>query len=90
MTTLLILLSCIVAGYLLRHKRLPLPPPKYVSYIVWLLLFFFGVAIGGNHTIVAKLGDFGTQAVVIGVLTTLGSVLAAWLLWRLTSKNNKQ
>lgn len=90
MTTLLILFSCIIAGYLLRDKKLPLPPPKYVSCIVWVLLFFFGVAIGGNRTIVAKLGDFGTQAIVIGVLTTLGSALAAWLLWRLTSKKDER
>lgn len=76
MTPLLIVITTCLIGYLLRGKRIPALPDRIMSWIVWALLLFFGIAIGSDPKTVAEIPLFGLQALVIAVVTTLGSVLA--------------
>lgn len=86
MTTLIILLVCIPAGYLLRNRTVKLPPASFVTWLVWALLFLFGISIGANRSIIAKFDHFGLQAVVLALMTAAGSALAAFILLKLTRK----
>lgn len=75
-----------LCGYLLRKKRMPELPDKVMSYLVWGLLFLFGISIGGNQELVGKLHSFGAVALVVAVATVTGSVIGGWMLWKLKRK----
>lgn len=68
-------------GYLLRR----LPALKYMGVTsmatIILLLFLMGVEIGGNERIVQNLSSLGVEALVIAVAATLGSVVAARIVY---------
>lgn len=89
MAPLIILFSSILAGFLLRHRRLPLLPPATLSVVIWLLLFLLGISVGSNPDVVNNIARYGVQALVIGGLATIGSVLAAWLLGRISSRKDR-
>ena len=80
MTPLIILLSTILVGFLFRKKAVPAVPARIITYIVWLLLFFLGISLGSNPTVIENLGSYGIKALIIGVLAAIGSGLAALLL----------
>ena len=90
MTTIIILLASILAGYLLRDRQIKLPSGAAVSCIVWTLLFLFGISIGSNRSIVAEIDRFGLTAVVLAALTTVGSAAAALLLTKLTRRRDHE
>ena len=46
-----------------------------------LLLFLMGVEIGGNERIVQNLTSLGVEALVIAVAATLGSIVAARIVY---------
>lgn len=73
----------IVAGVLLR----PVPNIKILNNLImgfiYLLLFFLGLAVGGNEEIIANLTTLGLEALIITVAALLGSVVVAkWLYQR--------
>lgn len=74
-----------LAGYLLRNHRLACMP-RVINVLIWALLFLLGVEVGSNRRIVQGLWTLGIEAVVISVLCTLGSCVAAWILWRVISR----
>lgn len=86
MVTLIILFGTMLCGYLLRKKRMPELPDKVMSYLVWGLLFLFGISIGGNKELVGELHSFGAVALVVAVATVAGSVIGGWMLWKLRRK----
>lgn len=86
MTPLITLFSAILIGYLLRRQRVPSVPSGVVSVVVWVLLLLMGIAIGGNRAIVENLGSYGSKALAVGGLATLGSVVAAYFLNRIISR----
>jgi uncharacterized membrane protein YbjE (DUF340 family) len=52
-------------------------------WAIYLLLFLLGVAIGTNEVIVKNLPALGFKALLISLGGVLGSVLVAWLAYRL-------
>lgn len=82
---MIIIISCMltgfIAGFLLRNKRISLPG-RAITPLVWVLLFMLGVTIGSDKQLMASLSHLGLQAVAIGFLSTLGSCVGAWLLWK--------
>lgn len=86
-TVIFIMLAGILAGRLLRGRRMSFLP-RIVMFFIWLLLFLLGVEVGANPEIVASLKLLGLEAVVIAVAGTLGSVLLAWALWRYVERSN--
>ena len=69
-----LVLTGMLLGYLLRKRDL--------KKLIWLLLFILGIEVGSNEEIIRGLHTIGYEAVVLTLGGTLGSVIAAWALWR--------
>ena len=55
------------------------------------MLFTLGLSVGSNHALVANLWNFGAQALLISLVSMLGSMLGAWALYKYVfSKSNKE
>ena len=67
------------ASGIVRAERLP-------QLLIPVLLFVFGVSIGANRELIANLGRFGWQAVVLACLGLAGSLLAGYVAGRLLEK----
>ena len=81
-----IMLAGIATGYLFRKVNLLQNIGKLIFFSVILLLFLLGLSVGANDTIVNNLSTLGFQAFLIAFAATLGSVLAAWLVYNLFFK----
>lgn len=79
------MLTGIAIGFCLR-KRAMKHIHSVITVLIWLLLFLLGVEVGGNERIIRGLHTLGLEAVALAVGGTLGSVLAAWGLWRLVQR----
>ena len=72
----------IICGYLFRKKTILQKLGKPINYTIYLLLFFLGISVGGNKEIINNLPTLGGQALLLAFAGTLGSVLAAWVVYR--------
>lgn len=78
-----IMFAGMIAGYLLRGQKKVLRfNARITMWVIYLLLFFLGLAIGGDDYIMLQLPELGLMALVISVMAIAGSILTAWLLWR--------
>lgn len=84
-----IMLTGILVGYLLRNKRL-LWIHKIITFLIWILLFFLGIDVGGNETIIKGIYTLGLEALIITLAAVIGSILCAWGLWHLLYIRNKE
>ena len=75
-------------GLLLRKQRLSWLG-ALITVLVWLLLFFLGVAVGQNQRIIMGLKDLGLEALLLAFAGIAGSVVLAWGLWRVSQKKEK-
>ena len=82
------MLSGIAVGRLLRGRQ-----TGFVSHIItvliWALLFLLGVEVGANPKIISGLQTLGLEALILTIGGSIGSVFAAWLLWKQVSKGGK-
>ncbi len=76
----------IALGYLFRKQTILQKLGKPISYTIYLLLFLLGLSVGGNNEIINNLPSLGSQALLLAFAGTLGSVFAAWLVYRLFFK----
>lgn len=76
-----LMLTGMLLGYLLRKRDLKKIHP-IITLLIWLLLFILGIEVGSNEEIIRGLHTIGYEAVVLTLGGTLGSVIAAWTLWR--------
>lgn len=80
----------IVAGYILRHKKMRYLD-NFMLCIIWLLLFLLGVEAGSDERIVRWIASLGMEAFVISLGGVIGSSLFAFLLWKFgLNKDNKK
>jgi uncharacterized membrane protein YbjE (DUF340 family) len=79
------MLAGIAFGYVFRRWKMRFIHGLILT-LIWLLLFLLGLEIGANESVVSRFPKFGLHAFLLAIGGTLGSVLAAWLLW-LTVKN---
>ena len=86
---LIIMLTGMLLGYLLRSKRLSWIH-KIITLLIWILLFLLGIDVGGNESIIKGLHTLGLEAVVITVAAVIGSTLCAWGLWYLLYSKGKE
>lgn len=84
-----IMFGGIAIGYLLRKVELLQKIGKPISYTILLLLFLLGLSVGGNRDIINNLPVLGGQAFLIAFSGTLGSVLAAWIVYHYFFKEKK-
>lgn len=80
------MLAGALLGFVLRKKRM-LKLNRIITGLIWLLLFLLGVEVGGNRQIMEGFATLGVEAVVITLLSVLGSCIAAWGLWYWIYKN---
>lgn len=76
-----LMLTGILLGYLLRKQNLN-KIHTVITLLIWLLLFILGIEVGGNEQIVKGLHTIGLEAVILTIGGTVGSVIAAWGLWK--------
>lgn len=79
----------IMAGYLLRKKRLG-NLDGTTTVLIWLLLFLLGVQAGSDERIVRWLASLGAEALIISIGGVIGSSLFAMLLWRWAGGNDRK
>lgn len=80
-----LMLTGMLLGFLLRKRNLK-KIHQIITVLIWLLLFILGVEVGSNEQIVNGLHTIGFEAVVLTLGGTLGSVTAAWALWKILYK----
>lgn len=76
-------------GYLLRKIAFLQKLNTSISITIYLLLFLLGISVGNNKTIVNNLGTLGLESFLIAFAGTLGSVIAAWLVYRFFFKKKE-
>lgn len=76
-----LMLTGILLGYLLRKRDLK-KIHQIITLLIWLLLFILGIEVGSNEQIIKGLHTIGLEVVILTLGGTLGSVIAAWALWR--------
>ena len=76
-----LMLTGMLLGYLLRKRDLK-KIHQLITLLIWLLLFILGIEVGSNEQIIKGLHTIGLEAVILTLGGTLGSVIAAWELWR--------
>ncbi|MDL2221438.1 lysine exporter LysO family protein [Parabacteroides sp. OttesenSCG-928-N08] len=89
-TVITIMFVGIAVGYLFRHVQLLQKTGRLITVTIVLLLFLLGISVGANRALINNLGTLGVQALVIALAGTLGSVLAAWIVYRLFFKNRQR
>lgn len=76
-----IIIGLMLTGYLLRNRSFS-KISRIITLLIWLLLFILGIEVGSNEQIVKGLHTIGYEAIILTLGGTLGSVIAAWMLWR--------
>lgn len=89
-TVITIMFVGIAVGYLCRHLQLLQKTGRLITITIVLLLFLLGISVGANRELINNLGTLGIQALLIALAGTLGSVLAAWIVYRLFFKNQQR
>lgn len=91
MFKILLLLSASAGlGFVLRNVRMTAHLSETAQYTVYVMLLVFGLSIGSNPEVMSRLGEFGLQAVILAVAGIAGSISAARLLSRVTSKKTER
>lgn len=75
----------ILTGLLLRNRKMVFTG-QFITVLIWLLLFFLGIEVGGNRRIIEGIASLGIEAVIITIPAVLGSCIAAWGLWYMVEK----
>lgn len=88
-TVILVMLSGMLLGRLLRNRRMTFLP-RVVMFLIWVLLFLLGVEVGANPEIIRNLKSLGVEAFVLAVAGTLGSAVQAWALWRYAERSGER
>lgn len=93
MEVLAIMMVGMLAGWLLRKRqRLLIWNARLINLAIYFLLFFLGVTIGTDETIVSTLPTLGVKAFWLSLGGIAGSVLLAWgvyVLWFRRSEKSK-
>lgn len=77
-----VMLSGILVGYLLRKVKNIRFLDKLISIFIFLLLFFLGVSVGHNDTVINSFSTIAVQAIIITFGAVFGSVLMAWVIYK--------
>jgi len=86
---LLFMFAGIASGNLFRKRKIRFIN-ELILTLIWALLFLLGLEVGVNDEVVRKFASLGIEAAVIAIAATLGSVVAAKLLWKSFQKTPKK
>ena len=90
MVCLVILLCALTAGFLLRKVRVSKGPEWLLSGIVALLLFFFGLSVGGDKAVEGEIARIGGEALLLGATGAIGSAVAVYAVSGLVKRYRKK
>jgi uncharacterized membrane protein YbjE (DUF340 family) len=78
----LILFAGMLVGYLLRERKSVFKVnARLTLWMIYLLLFFLGLAIGYNEYIMHNLSILGLTGLMVTLSALAGSIFTVWLLW---------
>lgn len=77
-------------GFFLRQHLSLRIVSKFIMWLIYLLLLILGIAVGANETIVSNLGTIGVKGAVIALVSVLGSLLMAKLLYHFLYKKDER
>ena len=84
---LTIFIAGILIGWLLKSRKASIGLSAKLTLVsVLALLFLLGYAAGSNNEVVKNFSDIGLKAIVISLLSTIGSILAVMLFSKLFLK----
>lgn len=89
-TILSIMFLGIISGYIFKNVNALKNVEKTISITIFALLFILGVSVGSNKMIINNLGEFGSQAFLIAVMSLSGSLLATALIIKLFRKGGNK
>lgn len=75
-----------ILGFALRKNGIKEFISKMIMTAIITLIFMLGLAVGGNKTVINNLANLGGQALLLAILSTFGSVIAAWAVAKLFFK----
>lgn len=78
---ILIFFTGLALGFLCRKFSFLSKTEKTISLTVFVMLFVLGVSIGSNRQIIESFWSFGWQAAILAGAASIGSMLAAWLVF---------
>lgn len=84
-----IMFAGVGTGYLLRKIPWLQKLNTSITLTIYLLLFLLGISVGSNEAILQNIGTLGLEAFLIAFAGTLGSVVAAWLIYRFIFKREE-
>ena len=80
-----LMLAGMLLGFLLRKRQLSVIS-KAITSLIWMLLFLLSIEVGSNEQIIKGIHTLGLEAFVLTIGGLLGSVIAAWVLWKILYK----
>lgn len=89
-TILSIMILGIISGYIFRRVEFLQKVEKSISVTILVLLFMLGLSIGSNKLIIKNLDEFGSQAIILAVLSLTGSILITTLIIKMFRKGDKK
>lgn len=88
-TVLVIMTIGMLTGYLIHKKSILLKiNNKLLTFSIYFLLFLLGIKIGLNDKIVNNIHNLGFQAVIITIGALLGSLICAYITYKLFFSDN--
>ena len=83
-----VMLGGVGVGYVLRRHSLKIIP-RLVTFLIWLLLFFLGMEVGGNQRLIRGISTLGAEALLLTLGGVVGSPLLAWGLWGIVMRKGQ-
>lgn len=80
-----LMLTGMLIGFTIRKRQLT-GIHQIITSLIWILLFLLGVEVGSNEEIIKGLHSLGIEAFILTIGGLLGSVIAAWILWKILYK----
>jgi uncharacterized membrane protein YbjE (DUF340 family) len=81
---LLLMTIGFILGFILRNKTKFIQfSNKSTTLIIYMLLFLLGIGVGLNETIISNMDTIGQQAILITIGAVLGSLIFAYLIYKL-------
>ncbi|MBI9069306.1 MAG: LysO family transporter [Salinivirgaceae bacterium] len=90
LTVILIMTAGMIIGYLFRSKKKLIKiSNKSVIWVIFILLFFMGLSVGGNNEIMTNLDTIGFRGLELSLAAVFGSVLLSWGVYMLFFKQKE-
>ncbi len=91
MTTVLIIMTIgITIGFFISKKESLIKiNDKLVTWAIYLLLFLLGIGVGTHKDIINNIHTIGLQAIIITIGAILGSLVCAYIVYKLFFRSKK-